>query len=159
MPMPEQERSRWDRKAIECATKLLDAALATPHRGPFQIEAAISAVHCRAPTAEDTDWQEIATLYGFLEELRPTPAVRVNRAFAMGRARGPEVGLALLADRGTVDADEYPYVHLVRGTLLAELGRTTEARASLEEARRVARNDAEASQIEERIARLAREAS
>jgi RNA polymerase sigma-70 factor, ECF subfamily len=159
VPLPEQDRSRWDRGAIEQAIALLDAALATSHRGPFQIEAAISAVHCRARTAEDTDWREIATLYDVLETLRPTPAVRVNRAFAIGRARGPEVGLALLDDHGTVDANEYPYVHLVRGSLLAELGRIDEARASLKEAHRVARSDAEAIQIEELMARLVEEAS
>ncbi len=159
VPIPEQDRSRWDHAAIEYATHLLEAARASPYSGPFQIEAAISAIHCRAPTAVDTHWHEIERLYGLLEGLRPTPAVRVNRAFALARARGPEAGLALLDDCGTIDAGQYPYVHLVRGTLLAELGRTAEARESLEAARRVARNDAEASQIEERMAQLAQEVS
>jgi RNA polymerase sigma-70 factor (ECF subfamily) len=123
-------------------------------RGALQVEAAISATHCRAACAEDTDWQQIATLYGLLEQLRPTPAVRVNRAFAVARSQGPRQGLSLLEDRTTVDASEYPYVHLVRGTLLADLGRTNEARASLLEAQRLARNSAESAQIEARIARL-----
>ena len=125
----------------------------------MQIEAAISAMHCRAPCAADTDWKEIAGLYGLLEELRATPAVRVNRAFAVARAEGPRRGLTLLDDTGTIDASGYPYVHLVRGTLLAELGRIEEARASLHEAHRVARNSAESAQIEGRIARLQRTTS
>jgi len=154
VPLPEQDRTRWDGAAIEAATKLLERAAAMSRPGTFQLEAAISAAHCRAPAAEDTDWHEIASLYGMLEDLRPTPAVRVNRAFAVARASGPARGLALLEERETIDAGVYPYVHLVRGALLAELGRIDEARTSLEEARRVARNRAERAQVEKRIARL-----
>ncbi|MDD9946214.1 MAG: hypothetical protein OXU20_34540 [Myxococcales bacterium] len=154
VPLPEQDRSRWDGAAIARATQILDRALAMSRRGPLQIEAAICAVHCRAPSAQDTDWQEIAALYDLLEPLRPTPAVRVNRAFAVARARGPQVGLALLDDRHAIDADDYPYVHLVRGTLLAELGRIEQARLHLEQARRMARNRVESAQIEAQIARL-----
>lgn len=154
VPLPEQDRSRWDRAAITQATKILDAALAMARRGPLQIEAAISATHCRASSATDTNWDEIAALYGLLEELRPTAAVRVNRAFAAARSHGPQAGLALLDDRSTVDPGSYPYVHLVRGTLLAELGRIEEARTSLREAQRLARNGAEAAQIGDQIARL-----
>jgi RNA polymerase sigma-70 factor (ECF subfamily) len=80
--------------------------------------------------------------------------VRVNRAFAAARSRGPQAGLALLDDRSTIDPSTYPHVHLVRGTLLAELGRIEEARTSLREAQRVARNRAEAAQIGDRIAGL-----
>ncbi|WP_428263120.1 RNA polymerase sigma factor [Haliangium sp.] len=154
IPLPEQDRTRWDHAAIAEATRLLDAALALSQPGPMQIEAAISAIHCRTSCAADTDWEQIATLYERLEELRPTPAVRVNRAFAVARAEGPEVGLAVLEDTSTVDATGYPYVHLVRGALLAELGRVDAARASLHEAHRRARNQAERAQIEARLARL-----
>jgi RNA polymerase sigma-70 factor (ECF subfamily) len=154
LPLPEQDRSRWNQAAIAQAAKILDAALSLSRRGPLQIEAAISALHCRAPSAAETDWNEIAVLYGMLEELRPVPAVRVNRAFALARAEGPSHGLALLDDRTTIDASGYPYVHLVRGTLLAELGRVEDARVSLREAHRVARNRAESAQIESQIARL-----
>ena len=154
VPLPDQDRSRWDRAAITEATKILDAALAMSRRGPLQIEAAISATHCQASSAADTNWNDIAALYGLLEELRPTPAVRVNRAFAVARAHGPRAGLALLDDRSTIDASSYPYVHLVRGTLLGELGRVDEARASLRKAERAARNAAEAAQIADQLARL-----
>lgn len=153
IPLPEQDRARWDRAAIERGTRLLEGALAQQRPGPFQIEAAISAVHCRAPSAAETEWAEIAALYALLERFRPTPAVRVNRAFAVARAEGPRAGLALLeADPESVAG--CPYLHLVRGALLSELGRVDEARSSLLEARRVARNEAERVQIEARIVSL-----
>ncbi len=152
--LPEQDRSRWDQAVIVRATQILEAALALGRRGPFQIEAAIAATHCRASDAEETDWPEIAALYALLEALRPTPAVRVNRAFALARAHGPEAGLALLDDRNAPTTDTYPYVHLVRGTLLAELGRHAEARACLNQALRGARNGAESAQIAARIEQL-----
>jgi len=155
VPLPEQDRSRWDTDAIARAIAILSTAHALGGRGPLQIEAAIAAMHSRAPTAESTDWPEIANLYESLEALRPTPAVRVNRAFALARAHGAQQGLNLLDDRRIIDATEYPYVHLVRGTLLAELGRTEEARASLLLALGEARNAAESTQIEEQLARLA----
>ncbi len=158
VPLPEQDRSRWDRIMIAEGTALLERALAQGAPGPFQTEAAISAVHCRAPTADATDWPEIAVLYALLERMRPSPAVRVNRAFAVARAQGAATGLALLdGDDGTVE--EYGYAHLVRGVLLGELGRTTEAVTALEQAQRLARNRQEAAQIGRRIERLRRPAT
>jgi RNA polymerase sigma-70 factor (ECF subfamily) len=154
VPLPEQDRSRWDRGAIGRATALLDRALAAGAPGPYQVEAAIAAVHCRAASADATEWEELAALYALLEGFRPTPAVRVNRAFALGRARGPRHGLELLA-RDDLDTSAYPYVHLVRGALLAEAGDTEAAARSLEDAARRARNAAERRQIEARLGRLA----
>jgi RNA polymerase sigma-70 factor, ECF subfamily len=151
IPLPDQDRRRWDSAGIAAATALLERALAVGKPGPFQIEAAISAVHCRARTADETDWREIAALYALLEARRPTPAVRVNRAFAVSRVDGPLAGLALLDARDTVETSEYPYVHLVRGTLLEEVGRADEARASLCTAMKNARNAHEAAQIKARI--------
>jgi RNA polymerase sigma-70 factor (ECF subfamily) len=149
VPLPEQDRARWDREAISHATDLLERALARGAPGPFQTEAAIAAVHCRARSALETDWIEIASLYAILERFRPTPAVRVNRALALGRARGAAEGLALLA-QPDIEAHTYPYWHLVRGTLLADAGETDAAAAALEEAARVARNPHERRQIEGR---------
>lgn len=123
-------------------------------RRPFQTEAAIAAVHCQAPRAIDTNWSEIATLYGLLEGYRPTPAVRVNRAFAVGKAQGPEAGLLLLLSRTDIDASSYRYFHLVRGALLQELGQVEAAAASLTEACEHTRNDEERRQIEHRLAQL-----
>lgn len=154
IPLPEQDRSRWDRVAIEAATALLDRALSAKRPGPFQIEAAISAVHCRAGTADLTEWREIADLYALLETFRPTPAVRVNRAFAVGRVDGAEAGLALLEAGDAPDVSGYPYVHLVRGALLEDLGRHDEARHALTRAREGARNAAEREQINRRLSPL-----
>jgi RNA polymerase sigma-70 factor (ECF subfamily) len=154
IPLPEQDRSRWDRAAIESATALLDRALSAKRPGPYQIEAAISAVHCRALTADLTEWREIADLYALLETFRPTPAARVNRAFAAGRADGPAAGLALLEEGDGPDVSGYPYVHLVRGALLEDLGRHDEARHALTRARESARNAAEREQIDRRLSAL-----
>jgi RNA polymerase sigma-70 factor (ECF subfamily) len=154
IPLPEQDRARWDRGAIAAATVLLERALAAKQVGPFQVEAAIAAVHCRARSAEETDWREIADLYALLEGFRPTPAVRVNRAFAVARAEGPARGLALIDANDIVDASSYPYVHLVRGTLLGELDRFEEARTSLALAYEHARNAHERAQIGARMREL-----
>ncbi|HEX3598364.1 MAG TPA: sigma-70 family RNA polymerase sigma factor, partial [Polyangiaceae bacterium] len=108
MPLPDQDRTRWDHGTIAAATELLERTLATGNPGPFQIEAAIAAVHCHARRADDTDWNEIAALYELLEAVRPIPAVRVNRAFATARAEGPAAGLALLEARTEIDASSYP---------------------------------------------------
>lgn len=150
VPLPDQDRKRWDHEAIRDALALLDRALASRHPGPFTTEAAIAAVHCRASTADETDWGEIASLYALLEGFRPTPGVRVNRAFAVGKAKGPAAGLALL-DASDIDAASYPYVHLVRGTLLGEAGQTAQATVELEHAARCARNEPERSQIRAKI--------
>jgi RNA polymerase sigma-70 factor (ECF subfamily) len=153
VPLAEQDRARWDHDAIRHALALLDHALALGDAGAFVTEAAIAAVHCRASTADDTDWQEIAALYALLEGVRPTPGVRVNRAFALAKARGAAAGLALLAG-SDIDVRAYPYVHLVRGTLLGEAGKREAAAAELERAIRCARNEHERRQIEERLSRL-----
>lgn len=155
LPLPEQDRSRWDHATIRAATAGLDAALELWRPGPFQIEAAIAAVHCRAGHADATEWSEIASLYAALESYRPTPAVRVNHAFALARADGPAAGLRLLDDVGTIDARSYPYAHLVRAALLEELGAYADALACLDRALTVARNDQERAQLQARIDRVA----
>ncbi len=154
LPLPEQDRTRWDGAAIRVASELLEQALASGKPGPFQIEAAISAVHCRAASADETDWQQIVALYALLENLRPTAAVRVNRAYAVSRAQGPAAGLAVLESGSTIDVESYPYVHLVRGTLLAELDRPEDARAALTLAEQRARNAAERERIRRQLERL-----
>jgi RNA polymerase sigma-70 factor (ECF subfamily) len=154
VPLPEQKRTRWDYGAIQRATELLEHALSLGRPGPFQTEAAIAAVHCRAPSADATEWAEIAALYALLERFRPTPAVRVNRCFAVAKAEGAEMGLALLERDDGIDVRGYPYFHLVRGAILEELGRFEEARASLLRAVERARNVHEAEHVRARIARL-----
>jgi RNA polymerase sigma-70 factor, ECF subfamily len=159
VPLPEQDRTRWDHAAIRHATELLERALRLSTPGPFQTEAAIAAVHCRARTAKETEWSEIAALYALLEGFRPTPAVRVNRCFALAKADGGEAGLALLERDDAMDARSYPYYHLVRGAILEELGRLDEARASLQRAVEGSRNAHEAEQVRARIVRLDAEAA
>lgn len=154
IPLPEQDRARWDHRAIDDACAVLEHALVAGPAGPFLVEAAIAALHSRAVRAEDTDWTQIAALYAVLEPLRPTGAVRVNRAFAVSQAHGPSVALALL-DRGDeLAVNAYPYSHLVRGVLLEQLGRHAEALSELTRAERRARNAHEARQIRSRIQRL-----
>lgn len=153
VPLPEQDRARWNHDAIRRSLDLLEHALTLGNAGPFITEAAIAAVHCRAPTASDTDWSEIAALYALFEGFRPTPAVRVNRAFAVGKANGPAAGLALL-EGSDIDVRAYPYVHLVRGALLDESGERQAAAAELERAIGCARNEHERRQIRERLSRL-----
>lgn len=151
--LPQQDRTRWDHDRIRAADALLRRALAAGRPGPMQLEAAIAAVHCNARAAEDTDWADIAALYALLEQHRPTPAVRVNHAFALARAAGVTQGLALL-DQPDIDTHDYPYARLVRGTLLAEAGRTQEAIAALEAAEAEARNGHERRQIRARLDQL-----
>jgi predicted RNA polymerase sigma factor len=151
VPLPAQDRSCWNRDLIEQAAATLRDALARGRVGPFQLEAAISAVHCEARAATDTDWRQIAELYALLETVRPTAMVRINRAFAVSRVEGAEAGLRLLASG--VSGDE-PYLGLVRGTLLEEAGRRDEALAELGRAEAHARNVHEVAQIRARIARI-----
>ncbi len=145
--LPDQDRRLYDRALID---RVADMVRATP-TGPFQIEAAIAHAHCRAPTADDTDWATIAELYRQLESYRPTPAVRVNRAFAEAQATDPARGLLLLDEAGPrLEALRYPYAPMVRAVLLAQCGRNEEALDMFERAAALARNAHERAAIERR---------
>jgi RNA polymerase sigma factor (sigma-70 family) len=97
VPLAEQDRSKWDREQIAEGTALLEAALPRGAAGPYQLQAAIAAVHDEAPTMADTDWPQILALYDLLEALAPNPFTTLNRAVAVGMVRGPEAGLRVLA--------------------------------------------------------------
>jgi len=103
VPLEEQDRSRWDQAAIKEGVALVTDALAHAPIGPYQLQAAIAAVHDEAPTSADTDWRQILGLYDLLERLAPNPMVTLNRAVAVAMVRGPDVALDLLA---TLDADD-----------------------------------------------------
>ncbi|HEY9556236.1 MAG TPA: RNA polymerase sigma factor, partial [Acidimicrobiales bacterium] len=120
--LADQDRGVWDREQIAEGHALVRACLRRNHPGPFQIQAAIAAVHADAPTAEATDWSQIVQLYDQLFAVRPNPVVAMNRAIAMGELHGPEVGLEVLEsiDRATL-ADYQPY-HAARADLLARTG-------------------------------------
>jgi RNA polymerase sigma-70 factor, ECF subfamily len=133
--LADQDRTRWDRDAIDEGLAILDAALARRRPGIYQIQAAIAALHARAATAADTDWAQIAALYQELERLHPSAVVALNRAVAVAMAEGPAVGLVRIDALGD-ELGRYHLWHAARGDLLRRLGRTEEAavayRAALE---------------------------
>jgi RNA polymerase sigma factor (sigma-70 family) len=131
IPLAEQDRGQWDAEAIREGTELITRALATTPIGPYQLEAAIAAVHDEAARATDTDWRQILALYRVLERIKPSPVVRLNLAVAAAMVHGPLAGLDLLS---RLDADEhiagYHRVAAVRGHLLELAGDHAAARAS-----------------------------
>ncbi len=155
--LPDQDRRRWDRLLIRRGLAALDRA----HRsedpaGAFTLQAAIAACHATADSWQDTDWQEIAELYGVLAEVWPSPVVEVNRAMAVGMASGPQAGLDQLADRlGPGVLVDYPQLPAVRGDLLARQGRTADAAEQFRIAARLTRNGPERRLFERRAAELA----
>jgi RNA polymerase sigma-70 factor, ECF subfamily len=129
--LADQDRARWDRRMITEGAGLLDAALALRAPGPYQVQAAIAALHAQAPRFEDTDWPQIAVLYGELARRAPSPVVEVNRAVAAGMADGPRAGLAILAPvlaAGTLAG--YAPLHAAHADLLDRAGDTEAATAA-----------------------------
>ena len=114
-PLEEQDRTRWDREAIEEGATLVESALRRGLPGPLQVQASIAALHAQAPSMADTDWSQIAALYDVLNSRWPSPVVALNRAVAVGMSEGPEVGLAMLDDMGA-DLDGYHLRHAARRT-------------------------------------------
>jgi len=137
VPLAEQDRSRWDRAAIDEGVALITATLATARLGPYQLQAAIAAVHDEAAGDEETDWPQVLALYDLLARLWPSPMVTLNRAVAVAMVRGPQAGLDELV---VLDADErmadHHRVHAVRAHLLELAGDPEAARASYREAAR-----------------------
>ncbi|MGH3585659.1 MAG: RNA polymerase sigma factor [Pseudonocardia sp.] len=151
--LEDQDRSRWDRAAIDEGLALLDAALRRREPGPYQVQAAIAACHARAERAEDTDWPQIAALYGTLAELTPSPVVRLNRAVAVAMADGPAAGLALVDALGE-ELAAYRMVPATRADLLRRLGRHDEAAAAYREALALTESDVERRFLRRRLAEL-----
>jgi predicted RNA polymerase sigma factor len=134
VPLAEQDRTRWDAAAIAEGTTLVEGALACAPLGPYQLQAAIAAVHDQAAHVRDTDWPQILGLYELLHRLAPGPMVSLNRVVAIAMVQGPEAGLAALHD---VDIDpEHHRVHAVRAHLLDLTGDHDAARAAYQEAAR-----------------------
>jgi RNA polymerase sigma-70 factor (ECF subfamily) len=156
VPLEEQDRSRWDRAAIDEGTTLLDAALRRRQPGPYQVQAAIAACHATAPQAAATDWSEIAMLYGRLHQLLPTDIVALNRAVAVGMADGPAAGLRLvdgLESSGALSG--YHLLPATRADLLRRLGRHEEAVHAYRAAIELAQTDAERRYLTRRLAETA----
>ena len=154
--LEDQDRSRWSRDWIEAGKELLARAVRMRRPGPYQVQAAIAAVHDDATTPDETDWAEIAALYGTLRELSPSPVVELNRAVAVAMMDGPEAGLGLVD--GLVAAgqlDEYPYLHATRADFLRRLDRFEEAAAAYRRARELTENAAEQAFLDRRIGQVA----
>jgi RNA polymerase sigma-70 factor (ECF subfamily) len=150
--LEDQDRARWDRAEIVEGEALLDRALRAGRPGPYQVQAAIAALHDSAATPEDTDWRQIAGLYGRLARLMPTPVVELNRAVAIAMADGFEVGLARLdALGGDEQLAGYPYFHSARADLLRRLGRPAEAVAAYRAALALNTNEVERAFLRRRI--------
>jgi RNA polymerase sigma-70 factor (ECF subfamily) len=136
----EQDRSRWDRALIEEGQEIVRRCLRRNQPGPYQLQAAINAVHADARAAEETDWPQIVALYDQLLAAAPTPVVALNRAIAIGEVRGPAAALALVDE---LDLDNYHPFHATRADLLRRLGRHGEAAGAYERAAAIAPTDAE----------------
>jgi RNA polymerase sigma-70 factor (ECF subfamily) len=148
--LSDQDRSRWNRALITEATRLLDRALAMRGPGPYQVQAAIAALHAEAPDYDHTDWGQIRLLYDRLQALTPSPVVLLNRAVATRYVVGPEAALAEITPLAA-ELDGYRLFHALRAGLLTGLGRDDEARAASERALALAGNPAERELLARRL--------
>jgi len=148
--LADQDRARWDRPLITEATQLLDRALLLRRPGPYQVQAAIAALHAAAPDYTRTDWLQIRLLYDRLQALTPSPVVLLNRAVATRYVVGPEAALAEIAPLAA-ELDGYRLFHALRAGLLAGLGREDEADAASERALALAGNPAERELLARRL--------
>jgi RNA polymerase sigma-70 factor (ECF subfamily) len=151
--LEDQDRSRWDQEAIDEGSSVLERAAALGRPGPYQLQAAIAALHDRAPRPEDTDWPQIASIYAALARMQPTPVVELNRGVALAMADGPAAGLAAIEPLAA-ELDAYHLFHATRADLLRRLGRASEARAAYARARDLATNPRERAFLERRIGDL-----
>jgi RNA polymerase sigma-70 factor (ECF subfamily) len=148
--LDEQDRSRWDHVKIDEGVAILDEALALRDPGPYQVQAAISALHARAPTAEGTDWRQIAMLYETLARMTPSMVVEVNRAVAAGMAEGLEVGLNMLLQLEGEAGGFYPY-HAARADLLRRTNQREAAADAYQRALDLCGNSAERAYLQRRL--------
>ena len=155
VPLAEQDRGRWNQELIDEGRALVTAALAGTPLGPYQLQAAIAAVHADAARAEDTDWTQIHALYELLERIAPNPMVTLNRVVAVAMVRDPRAGLDLLL---TLEDDErvaeHHRLHAIRAHLLEMAGDHAAAARSFEEAARRTMSLPEQRYLEARAAHL-----
>jgi RNA polymerase sigma factor (sigma-70 family) len=156
IPLGEQDRSLWNAASIEEGSALIGSALERSVLGPYQLQAAIAAVHAESPRAEETDWPQIAGLYELLARIAPNPMVTLNQAVALAMVAGPRAGLGLLSSLdGDERMDRHHRLHAVRAHLLEMAGDAAEARASYRTAARLTLSLPEQRYLEARAARLA----
>jgi RNA polymerase sigma-70 factor (ECF subfamily) len=155
VPLEEQNRSLWHRAQIEEGTGLLERALRLSRIGPYQLQAAIAALHAEADTPERTDWKQIAALYRQLERIHPSPIVALNSAVALAMSDGLENGLAAVEKLGGGgDLDSYYLYHAARADLLRRLDRHEAAVKAYERAISLTANAIERRYLRRRIAEL-----
>ena len=149
--LEDQDRSRWDQEMIDEGLALIDAAVEMRRPGPYQVQAAIAALHARAPRPEDTDWPQIATLYRGLKGMWPSPVIELNRAVAVAMADGPDAGLALLEPLAD-ELERYHLFHAARADLLRRSGRSNEAELEYRRALDLVTNPVERKYLQQRLA-------
>ena len=153
--LEDQVRSLWDSAKIGEGVRLVERALRSSNPGPYQVQGAIAAVHAQAAAAEQTDWTQIAALYGRLAEMTPSPVVELNRSVAVAMAEGPAKGLELI-DRAEVSGalDGYKWLHSNRADLLRRLGRYDEAAEAYRRALAMSENASERVFLHRRLAEV-----
>lgn len=151
--LEDQDRTRWNQAEIREGIAVLDEALTLREPGPYQVQAAISALHAQAKTADETDWFQIAELYGALAKHNPSVVVQVNRAVALAMAWGPEAGLERLEELQAQAEDYYPY-HAARGDLLRRMNQRPAAADAYARALELCGNSAERAYLTRRLAEL-----
>ncbi len=152
--LADQDRTKWDRSMIEEGHAIVRACLRRDQPGPFQLQAAIQAVHCDAGSFEATDWLQIVALYDHLLSVMPTPVVALNRAIAIGEIQGPGAALTALDAIGR-DLDNYHLMHAARGTMLRRLGQLDAAKAAFERAAHLAATETDRRFLAQQIGELA----
>ena len=153
--LEDQDRSRWNRELIAEGVALVERALGSRRFGPYTLQAAIAAVHAEAPSARDTDWQQIVALYDVLARLDPSPVIDLNRAVALAMRDGPAAGLAVVdAILARGELKDYHLAHAARADLCRRLGRRADARASYQRALALVRQEPERRFIQQRLAEL-----
>src|SRR5436305_982705 len=156
--LDDQDRSLWNQKLIVEGVALIDKAMRHRRSGPYQIQAAIAALHARAATSDETDWTQIDLLYGALEVVQPSPVVTLNRAVAVSKARGPDAALEMIEPLAARLSNYFHFFGL-RGALMMQLGRKDEARVAFDRAIALANTSAEAAHIRMHLDRLAKDSA
>jgi len=153
--LEEQDRSLWDLAAIDEGRALIGSALRMGRPGPYQLQAAIAALHAQARHPDQTDWVQIVALYDGLARLAPSPVVELNRAVAISMADGPDRGLALVdeIDEGG-QLDDYPWLHSAKADLLRRIGRFEESARAYRRALELATNPVDRRFLERRLAEI-----
>ena len=155
--LDDQDRASWDSARIAEGQALIETALAARRPGPYQVQAAIAALHDEAAVPSETDWAQIASLYATLQGMAPSPVVELNLAAAVAMADGPAIGLAMMDGiAATGELDTYPYLHAARADLLRRLERWSEATTAYERALELTSNAPERAFLEARLTEVRR---